>query len=173
MAMDYAALKAELDSGHPTTGAYSLTDNIARDQLNEVNRPAQNTAEAMFLYCLTRKHRTNQGADTTFTPIIGRLSHIARSEAGADPFGRGLSNELALQHVHACQTFVSLFESAISLGIDFSDSNLPFGFAQAAGAYSTSHQTDLQELSNNQRSRAQELGFGRIRTQDVAHARTL
>lgn len=36
--MDYAALRSELDAGHPVTGAYDANDQIAADQLNAVNR---------------------------------------------------------------------------------------------------------------------------------------
>lgn len=35
--MDIAALAAELAAGHPITGAYSLDDAIAADELNAVN----------------------------------------------------------------------------------------------------------------------------------------
>lgn len=36
--MDYLALKAELLAGHPGTGAYNVSDQLAADQLNAVNR---------------------------------------------------------------------------------------------------------------------------------------
>ncbi len=36
--MDLVALKAELDAGHPVTGAYDVDDAVAADQLNVVNR---------------------------------------------------------------------------------------------------------------------------------------
>ena len=36
--MDIAALKAELISGHPGTGAYNADDALAADELNAVNR---------------------------------------------------------------------------------------------------------------------------------------
>ena len=36
--MDYIALKAELDAGHPDTGAYNLDDATAAAELNAVNR---------------------------------------------------------------------------------------------------------------------------------------
>ena len=37
MSIDYVALKAELDAGHPVTGAYDANDQLAADQLNAVN----------------------------------------------------------------------------------------------------------------------------------------
>ena len=36
--MDYPALKAELDAGHPDTGAYSVDNATAAAELNAVNR---------------------------------------------------------------------------------------------------------------------------------------
>ena len=36
--MDYIALKAELDAGHPDTGAYSVDNATAAAELNAVNR---------------------------------------------------------------------------------------------------------------------------------------
>lgn len=38
MAIDYAALQAELLAGHPVTGPYDADNQIAADQLNAVNR---------------------------------------------------------------------------------------------------------------------------------------
>ena len=36
--MDYIALKAELDLGHPDTGAYNVDNTLAAGELNAVNR---------------------------------------------------------------------------------------------------------------------------------------
>lgn len=37
MSIDYTALKAELDAGHPVTGAYDADDQTAADELNLAN----------------------------------------------------------------------------------------------------------------------------------------
>jgi len=37
MSIDYTALKAELDAGHPVTGAYDADDQLAADELNLEN----------------------------------------------------------------------------------------------------------------------------------------
>lgn len=42
--MDYIALKAELDAGHPDTGAYDADDSLAADQLNALNRTRNRTS---------------------------------------------------------------------------------------------------------------------------------
>lgn len=36
--MDYTALKAELDAGHPSTGAYNADSSVALSQINAINR---------------------------------------------------------------------------------------------------------------------------------------
>jgi hypothetical protein len=41
--MDYVALKAELDAGHPGTGAYNVDDTLAAAELNTVNRTTNKT----------------------------------------------------------------------------------------------------------------------------------
>ncbi len=38
IALDYVALKAELDAGHPVTGAYSANHQTAANELNALNR---------------------------------------------------------------------------------------------------------------------------------------
>ena len=42
--MDYIALKAELDAGHPDTGAYSVDNATAAAELNAVNRTVPRTS---------------------------------------------------------------------------------------------------------------------------------
>ena len=37
MSIDYTVLKAELDAGHPVTGAYNADDQLAANELNELN----------------------------------------------------------------------------------------------------------------------------------------
>lgn len=37
MSIDYVALKAELVAGHPVTGAYNVDDQLAANEINELN----------------------------------------------------------------------------------------------------------------------------------------
>lgn len=160
--MDYVALINELTTDPLTRGYSGMTDAQAATDLNTVYRPANNVLGEMLKYLITRKHRTNQGGDDTFSPIIGRVEHVARSDGGGDPFGRssGGYTGLDVQHIHACSSFLELFRSQHLLDLDFADSNLPYGFVEASGAWSTTHSADLQALSQNQITRAQELELG-------------
>lgn len=158
--MDYTALAAELLAGHPVTGAYNADDDLAAAELNAVNRPALSLLTDVMQYIIERNHRTQQGTDTTYTTILGRLYHAAESAVGDDPFGRGAGNELTLIHLHACKFFKAIFQSPQIDSLDYSDTNLPTGQVNGAGVWSTAHATAIEALSDNQISRAQELGLG-------------
>ena len=170
--MDYTILATELIDDPLLRGYSTMTDTEARVDLNSLYRPSNNIIGAMMEYLINKKHRTNQGGDDTFSPIIGRLYHIARSNEGDDPFGRaGAYAGLDIQHIHACQSFITLFESAQLADLDFNDANLPWGFVEASGAWSTTHTSELQALSDNQISRATELGLPVLTDTDVSRAR--
>lgn len=172
--MDYTILATELSSDPLTRGYSGMTDIEAAADLNTVYRPSTNVIGAMMTYLINKKHRTNQGGDDTFSPIIGRLYHVARSNESGDPFGRaGTYTGLDIQHIHACQAFVTLFESAQLNDLDFNDTDLPYGFVEASGAWSTTHTAALKALSVNQISRGEELSFGNVDSQDVTYARAL
>ena len=172
--MDYIALAAELTVDPLARGYSAMSDSEAAADLNTEYRPAKNFITAMMEYLVNKKHRTNQGGDDTFSPIIGRLYHIARSNDGDDPFSRaGAYTGLDIQHIHACQTFITIFESSQLEDLDYNDTNLPWGFVEASGAWSTTHTSEMQALSNNQISRAVELGFGVLRDGDVVYARSI
>lgn len=169
----YLILKTELLAGHPITGAYNADDALAADQLNAVNEPNANSLESMINYMLTIKHKTGQGADTTYTPVIGRMISVAESVLGGDPFGRGAGNEVNLQQIHACKTLVLLIQSGKLIDMDFTNANLPMGYLNGAGVISPAHKTALEDLSKNQISRAREIGLPKVWPGDVEYARTL
>ena len=173
--MNYQDLASELTSDPLVRGYAAMTDEQAAVDLNTAYRPAVNVIGEMVNYLLNKKHRTNQGGDDTFSPIIGRLYHVARSNEGDDPLGRapGGYTGLDIQHVHACQTFVCLFESQHLLSMDFDDADLPYGYVEASGAWSTTHTDDLKSLSLNQITRGTELGLGEVKAADITFARAL
>lgn len=170
--MDYTVLASELTVDPLTRGYSAMTDVQAATDLNSTYRPAPNVIGAMMKYLMNKKHRTNQGGDDTYSPILGRLYHVARSNEGDDPFSRaGAYAGLDIQHIHACQAFITLFESDQLADLDFNDANLPWGFVEASGTWSTTHTSELQELSDNQITRAAELGLPLLTDNDVARAR--
>ena len=151
MAINYVKLAAELAAGHPVTGAYNVDDALAAAELNAKNIDNDAPVSAMYDYLLNKNHRTNQGTDTQFTPILGRLEHVARSAVGDDPFGRGAGNELILIQVHAAMAFSSLFNTSHVSGVAFqAGSGLPLGTLNGAGIISPAHQAAIEALSENQ-----------------------
>lgn len=168
MAIDYAKLKIDDAAGHPVTGPFSADLDLAKAEWNAQNLTGEGGLLEMLSHLLNKKHKTAQ--ESTFTPILGRLMHIARCNVGDDPLGRGTGG-LLLQHIHACQTFALLFRSPHLTETDFSDANLPYGFVEASGAWSTSHTADLKALSENRHSYAHEKGYSIIDTIDLTIAR--
>jgi len=171
--MDYTVLASELTVDPLTRGYSAMTDAQAAADLNSTYRPAPNVIGEMLKYLINKKHRTNQGGDDTFSPIIGRLEHVARANDGDDPFGRASGGYAGLdvQHIHACSAFLEVFRSQHLLEMAFDDADLPYGFVEASGAWSTTHTAALQALSANQISRAHELGLPELTETDVNRAR--
>lgn len=173
--MDYILLANELTTDPLVRGYSTMSDADAAVDINSLYRPAPNVIGEMLKYLINKKHRTNQGGDDTYSPIVGRLYHIARSNDGDDPFLRGVAYAgLDIQHIHACQAFVTLFDSQQLSDLDFDDVNLPYGYVEAAGAWANDpHTLALKSLSENQISRALELGLPIIKSDDIAYARSL
>lgn len=170
--MNYAALSAELLAGHPDTGAYSPDDATAAAEINAANRPNARAAVDVFEYFLSRQHRTQQGADATYTTLLGRLVHAAESPVGSDPFGRGAGQELNIQQKHGCVSLLEWLRRGDS-SVETTDANLRLGYVNGAGVISTGQRTEIEALSMNQISRAAELGFGPVDPEDVTLARNL
>ena len=165
MAINYVKLAAELTAGHPVTGAYNADDALAAAELNALNIDNNAPVSAMFEYVINKNHRTNNGTDTQYTPIIGRLRHVAESSVGDDPFGTGSS--LSLIQIHAAKAFVALFDTSHVSSVPFeSGSGLPLGTLNGAGIISTAHQSAIEALSEDQISQAQAKGLGHIDQQD-------
>lgn len=168
--MNYSVLSTEVTTDPLSRGYSGMTDQAVADSLNEAaDRPDRNSLGAMLSYLLTIKHRTNSGTDIVFTPVIGRLSHAAESAVGSDPFGSG--NSLSLEQKHACAAVMMLFTSPHLSAIDFSDTSLPFGYVNAAGVWNAAHRDALTALSQNQQTRARELGLGQVTAGDVNYVR--
>lgn len=86
--MDYTILSDELTNDPLVRGYSAMSDSAAADDINLIYRPSANVIAEMVKYLINKKHRTNQGSDDTYTSIIGRLKHVARSSAGDDPKAR-------------------------------------------------------------------------------------
>ncbi|MGI9202661.1 MAG: hypothetical protein ACR2Q3_01555 [Woeseiaceae bacterium] len=174
MSLDYLALKAELLAGHPSTGAYNADDQLAADELNALNRPVPVPAIAILEYCLTETYRENSGSDLQATNLYGRVSMVAGSQPGADPFG--VADQITVGQVAAAKTVLRLLEDdglALSLAIGDIDSALTK--CQGSNCFSPAQKNAIVGLAENKQSRALELDLGRtkINAGHVAHARSI
>lgn len=177
-ALDYTALKAELDAGHPTTGAYNANDSLAAGELNAVNRPAEGGTERMLNYCSKNRSRTNNGSDTVQLPILGRLQMVADAALGEDPFGTTVgANQVTREMKAWAHTFLIMMNSPTLGTLDFIDTEVDAGYAALGPGEGVVWKTPdidaLKAFSQNQQSRAQELGFGKVREGWVTTARAL
>lgn len=182
--MNYIALKAELLAGHPDTGAYNVDNQLAADELNAINRPANGGIDGMVTYMVTNRNRTNDGNDTKVTTLMGRLKHVAESNVGDDPFDRGVGFEIDLEQKNAAQMFVAVLENSQLNTLDFEDTEIDVAYtalnsaASHAGVWTPADITALKGLSQNQQSRASEISAvieynRKITVSHVSYARSI
>lgn len=172
--MSAKRLRDELD-GNPTLYG-AMSDQQVADELNAITKSSKAPISGMFLYLLNNNNRTNQGADTNVTSILGRLRQVAESAVGDDPFGAGLTPtnySVTLKGKHAAQSFLDLLISPHVLDLDFEDANLPYGQCVQMGIWKSADVAALSALSMNQASRAQQLGLGTVYPSQVTFARSL
>ena len=167
-------LSTEISTDPLTRGYSGMTDVQIRDSLNNtIDRPNTRSITAIVEYLATKKHRTNQGNDTTYAHILGRLYMVANAKVGDDTLDRGAGNEMEVQHIAGASEWLILIQSLYFDSIDFDDTDLPYGYMENAGVWSSTHSSEIKALSQSQRSRASELGLGRVSTADVTYAKTL
>ena len=150
-------------------GYTTMTNVQIVSSMNALNRTAKGGIAGMTEYLLNNKNRTNAGTDLTPSAILGRLHHVADAPIGSDPFGSSILVTNAMKH--AAQSFLDLLYSPHLLEIDFDGINLPYAKCTDAGIWKIGDVNALKALSQNQQSRASELGLGRVREGHVQEAR--
>jgi hypothetical protein len=174
MAIDYAALQAELLAGHPTTGPYNADDAIAASELNALNRSGEVSPEEILRYCVETQHRENTGTDTQRTNIYGRIKIVAEAAEGSNPFGVSPAASITIGQIAGAKTVLRMLDGdAYNVNLSNTDIDGALTKCQGANCYSTAQKNEIVALGDNIQSRAQELGFGRVRAGDVAFARGL
>lgn len=173
--MSITTVAAMLVSGHPTTGAYSADNQTAADQMNAPNLPADGSVGEFVRYLAINRSRSNDGADTQVTAMLGRLLHVAESAVGSDPFGR-IVFALSLEQKHAAMMFAGMIGNPNLGALDFNDGEIDAAFSalgQAGGAevWKNADIAALKALSNNLQSHATQQGVGRVTARMVERAR--
>ena len=96
--VDYVALKTELDTGHPETGAYNIDDQLAADELNALNieriraemtgqeiREAADITEYGLLSDIKKDQWLSYTSGSLMNPKVGGIDQ----EIVVDIFGQG------------------------------------------------------------------------------------
>jgi hypothetical protein len=148
------ALKAELDAGHPVTGAYSANSEAAAEEINALNRTRINAIGSAELLAWSGQ------ASSGDRP---RIIKIEEGKANAD---------------EQCAALCITAEQMIMRDNTSLDLNLPDRVAMlnalvAYGVLSAADKASIDALAEESISRATELSLGSVRAGTIEQARSL
>ena len=148
------ALKAELDAGHPVTGAYSDNSEAAAEEINALNRTRINAIGSAELLAWSGQ------ASSGDRP---RIIKIEEGKANAD---------------EQCAALCITAEQMIMRDNTSLDLNLPDRVAMlnalvAYGVLSGADRDSIDALAEESISRADELSLGSVRAGTIEQARSL
>ena len=148
------ALKAELDAGHPVTGAYSANSEAAAEEINALNRTRINAIGSAELLAWSGQ------ASSGDRP---RIIKIEEGKANAD---------------EQCAALCITAEQMIMRDNTSLDLNLPDRVAMlnalvAYGVLSAADKASIDALAEDSISRAEELSLGSVRAGTIEQARSL
>ena len=148
------ALKAELDAGHPVTGAYSDNSEAAAEEINALNRTRINAIGSAELLAWSGQ------ASSGDRP---RIIKIEEGKANAD---------------EQCAALCITAEQMIMRDNTSLDLNLPDRVAMlnalvAYGVLSAADKASIDALAEESISRADELSLGSVRAGTIEQARSL
>ncbi len=154
MMANLQALKAELDAGHPVTGAYSANSEAAAEEINALNRTRINAIGSAELLAWSGQ------ASSGDRP---RIIKIEEGKANAD---------------EQCAALCITAEQMIMRDNTSLDLNLPDRVAMlnalvAYGVLSAADKASIDALSEESISRADELSLGSVRAGTIEQARSL
>jgi hypothetical protein len=148
------ALKAELDAGHPVTGAYSANSEAAAEEINALNRTRINAIGSAELLAWSGQSSSGDRP---------RIIKIEEGKANAD---------------EQCAALCITAEQMIMRDNTSLDLNLPDRVAMlnalvAYGVLSASDKESIDALAEESISRADELSLGSVRAGTIEQARSL
>lgn len=148
------ALEAELDAGHPVTGAYSANSEAAAEEINALNRTRINPIGSAELLAWSGQA---SGGDRP------RIIKIEEGKANAD---------------EQCAALCITAEQMIMRDNTSLDLNLPDRVAMlnalvAYGVLSAADKASIDALAEESISRAIELSLGSVRAGTIEQARSL
>ena len=148
------ALKAELDAGHPVTGAYSANSEAAAEEINAPNRTRINAIGSAELLAWSGQSSSGDRP---------RIIKIEEGKANAD---------------EQCAALCITAEQMIMRDNTSLDLNLPDRVAMlnalvAYGVLSAADKASIDALAEESISRADELSLGSVRAGTIEQARSL
>ena len=176
-------IRTELDTDPLSRGvAYTGTDVAAAIDLNTKYRPNEIDIATLLKFLVLDNVHSTDGNDTQDRAIWQRMLEVRSlavvpSAAVANPWGStaiGNVTEIRQVKTHQLVSWIELSAQG-NLRINTADSNFQVyvAGAQAAGCMSTAQETALNALSDDQQTRGEELGVGRVSETDVNRARAL
>jgi len=169
-------IKDEITNDPLTRGYSGMTSSQVATDMNTSYRSAEGGIDMMLNYCIINRSRTNNGSDTVALPLLGRLHCVADASIGSDPFGTGVAgNQITIEMKTWSKTFLTAFMSPSLETLNFINSEIDAGFRSLgpgkAAVWKLPDINALRAFSQNQQSRAQELGLGRVKPGQVEEAR--
>lgn len=150
--MNIADLLAELESGHPDTGAYSSDDDEAVKELHALNRPGGVGLGDVW-------QTIDNMLDANSVPVWEAIEAGQSDEEG---FGVACRAAIRVRGARADYPPVNTRSPVFSAQIDA---------LVTGGALSEAQGNEIKGLSDNLQSRASELGLGRVKGVHVKEAR--
>ena len=145
-------LRAELDGGHPVTGAYSGDAQAAADQINEKNR--SRIVEISSAELLAWAGQTSDGDRP-------RIIKIQEGKSSANEAVKAL-----------CITAEQLImRDGTTLDLNLSDRSAMLDALVSGGVLSAADKTSLESLATQSISRAEELNLGGVKAGTIQQAR--
>jgi hypothetical protein len=145
-------LKAELDGGHPVTGAYSGDAQVAADQINEKNR--SRIVEISSAELLAWAGQASDGDRP-------RIIKIQEGKSNANEAVKAL-----------CITAEQLImRDGTTLDLNLSDRSAMLDALVSGGVLSAADKTSLESLATRSISRAEELNLGGVKAGTIQQAR--
>ena len=148
------ALKAELDAGHPVTGAYSANSEAAAEEINALNRTRINAIGSAELLAWSGQ------ASSGDRP---RIIKIEEGKANAD-------EQCAALCITAEQM---IMRDNTSLDLNLTDRVAMLNALVAYGVLSAADKASIDALAEESISRADELSLGSVRAGTIEQARSL
>jgi len=170
-------IKTEIDDDPLSRGYSGMTDQQVTDSLNTQDRPlATAVVVAMKQYVFLERHRDNTGTDTTPLFIYGRLRMVMEGNLLDGIFGAIPIINLTADHKASAFAFDKILEQDDeTFFLNFNDSRFEqiLDDLVSGNVISDNDKTNIMELTDNQQTRGQEIGAGRVRVGNVTEARAI